>query len=247
MKENQQPCCPGIDFRPEDQLSLLAESFTQFSQEYNAIPIKPTGSTSFYLDNDAFIGIDPYIYYCMIRQFKPNTVVEVGSGHSTLLGVQASQASNSTRYICIDPWPREFIARGVPGIEFIRQKVEDLDIDLFLALKQNDILFVDSSHVVRTGGDVNFILLEVLPRLAPGVIVHFHDIFLPYDYPKEWIVQQQRFWTEQYLLQAYLTENNHVEVLFSTYFISKRHREEIHQTFPNALWIGGSSFWIRKY
>ncbi len=214
-KDFQPSGCPGIDLRLEFQLRLLKESFAKFSQEYNTLPIKPTNSNAFYLDNDAFTGIDPYIYYCMIRNFKPKTVVEVGSGHSTVLGAQACQLSVSTRYVCIDPWPRDFISRGVPGIEFIRQKVEDLDLDMFLQLQQNDILFVDNSHVVRTAGDVCFIILEVLPRLAQGVIIQFHDIFLPFDYPKEWIVGQQRFYTEQYLLQAYLVENCHIEVLFA--------------------------------
>ena len=245
-KDFQLSDCSGIDFRPEFQLKLLKESFDNFSQEYNTFPIKPTNSNEFYLDNDAFSGIDPYIYYCMIRHFKPNTVVEVGSGHSTMLGAQASRLSGSTRYVCIDPWPREFISRGVPGIEFIRRKVEDVDLDVFLQLKQNDILFVDGSHVIRTAGDVGFIILEVLPRLAEGVIIHFHDIFLPFDYPKEWIVVQQRFWTEQYLLQAYLVENDHVEVLLASHFISKKYTQTVRQTFPNALSIDGGSFWIRK-
>ena len=149
-------------------------------------------------------------------------------------------------YVCIDPWPREFISRGVPGIEFIRKKVEDLDLDLFQQLQENDILFVDSSHVVRTAGDVCFEILEMLPRLAKGVIVHFHDIFLPFEYPKDWIVGQHRFWTEQYLLQAYLAENNHVEVLFANHFLSKEYEEEVRQNFPKALWIDGGSFWTRK-
>jgi len=236
----------GIDLHPEFQLRLMKEAFAKFSHEYNSFPIKPTDSSGFYLDNDAFGGIDPYIYYCMIRHFKPKTVIEIGSGHSTLLGAHACKLSGCLRYVCIDPWPREFISRGVPGIDFIRKKVEDLDLDLFQQLQENDILFVDSSHVVRTGGDICFEILEVLPRLAKGVLVHFHDIFLPFEYPKEWLVGRQRFWTEQYLLQAYLAENNHVEVLFANHFLSKEYVAEVRENFPNALWIDGGSFWIRK-
>ncbi len=242
----QQSKLSGIDLRPEFQLALVKENFEKFSQEYNSLPIKPVDSKTFCLDNDAFCGIDPYIYYCMIRHFKPQIVMEVGSGHSTLLGAQACRLSNSARYICIDPWPRGFISNGVANVEFVRQKVEDLDLALFQQLQRNDILFIDSSHVVRTAGDVNFIILEVLPQLAKGVIIHFHDIFLPFDYPKEWIISQHRFWTEQYLLQAYLAENDHIEVLFASHFMSEKHMEEIQQTFPNALLIDGGSFWIRK-
>ena len=182
----------------------------------------------------------------MIRHFKPETVLEVGSGHSTLLGAQACRLNESTRYLCIDPWPRDFIAGGVPGTELIREKVENLGIELFQQLQRNDILFVDSSHVIRTASDVCFIILEVLPRLAEGVIVHFHDIFLPFEYPKEWIVERRLFWTEQYLLQAYLTENNRAKVVFANHFMSETYTEEVRQTFPNALWIGGGSLWIVK-
>jgi hypothetical protein len=237
---------PGVDLRPESQMKLIKEAFVQFSREYNHIPYKPTDTNAFYLENDAFHGIDPFIYYCMIRHFKPKTIVEVGSGHSTLLGAQASRLGGSTRYVCIDPWPRELISKGVANIEFIRDKVEDLELNLFQELQANDILFIDSSHVIRTAGDVCFNILEVLPRLAKGVIVHIHDIFLPFDYPKEWIIEQQRYWTEQYLLQAYLAENNSAEVLFASNYLSKIYPKELRKAFPKAVWIGGASFWIRK-
>ena len=108
------------------------------------------------------------------------------------------------------------------------------------------MLFIDSSHVIRTAGDVCFIFLEVLPRLAPGVIVHVHDIFLPFDYPKDWLITQQRFWTEQYLLQAYLTENPHAEVLLASHYLSVVHPREVKRAFPGALHIHGGSFWFRK-
>jgi hypothetical protein len=237
---------PGINMRPEFQLKLMKETFSRFSEDYKKFLVEPTNSNHFYLDNDAFTGIDPFIYYCMIRHFQPSTIIEVGSGHSTLLGAQACHITPSTRYISIDPWPREFISKGVPGVELLCQRVEDLDVEFFQQLKPNDILFIDSSHTIRTSGDVSFLVLEVIPRLASGVVIHFHDIFLPYDYPKEWLIEQQRFWTEQYLLQAYLSENDHVEVLFASQFVTTKYPREVWQAFPNALSIGGASFWMRK-
>lgn len=245
-KDYQVSVFPELEMSAESQRKLLKEYFSRFSQEYDAIPDKQTDSKAFYLDNDAFVGTDPYIYYCMIRHFQPKTIIEVGSGHSTVLGAQASKVNESTRYICIDPWPRDFISQGITGVEFIQRKVEDLELEMFLQLKENDILFVDSSHVTRVGGDVNFIILEVVPRLAKGVIIHFHDIFLPDNYPKEWIDEMHRFWTEQYLLQAYLANNCHIEILFANHFISKKFTEDLRATFPKALKIGGGSFWIRK-
>ncbi len=231
--------------RPLAQLTLLKETFAKFAQEYTTLPIQPSTAQSFYLANDAFNGIDPHVYYSMIRHFQPAMIVEVGSGHSTLLGAQASRLNSTTRYVCIDPWPRDFILRGIPDVEFIRERVEDVDLDLFLQLQRNDILFIDSSHVVRTANDVCFLILEVLPRLAPGVVIHFHDIFLPFEYPQEWIVNEHRFWAEQYLLQAFLLQNSQAEVLFASHFISATYRQEVNDIFSNAQWIDGASFWIR--
>ena len=242
----QRSSISGIDLRERFQLALIKEHFIKFSSEYNNFPINPENSKVFYLKNDAFSGIDPYIYYCMARHFKPKTIIEIGSGYSTLLGAQACRLNNATRYICIDPWPRDFISIGVPDVNFIRERVEYIELSLFKQLQPDDILFIDSSHVVRTGGDVSFLILEILPLLAKGVIVHFHDIFLPADYPKDWIVRQHRFWTEQYLLQAYLADNEHVEVLFASHFIAEEHANELRQSYPNALSIDGGSFWIRK-
>jgi Methyltransferase domain len=236
---------PGIDLQPEAQLQLL-RAFMAYQDEFKHIPLHSSNEAVFSLDNDAFTGIDPLVYYCMLRHFKPKTVIEIGSGHSTLLGAQATQANPSTHYICIDPWPRSFIAKGVGSVEFIKERVETLDLGLFSALQPGDILFVDSSHVVRTASDVCFIILELLPRLPAGVIIHFHDIFLPYEYPKEWVIQQQRFWTEQYLLQAYLAENKLVEVLLANQYLVRQHETAVKAVFAHASHIDGASFWIRK-
>lgn len=242
---------PGIDLRQDFQLKLLQETIPIFSQEFNAFPLKQNKSNSFFLHNDGFCGIDPHVYHSFIRHFKPDTIIEVGSGFSTLLAFQAIQLNNSgSRLIVIDPWPRSliqaFISKDNAGIVHLPNKVEELDVDLFSCLKENDMLFIDSSHVIRTGGDICFLILEVLPKLSKGVLIHFHDIYLPSDYPRELILDQHMFWTEQYLLQAYLAENDHVEVLFASNFISKKYKPLIKRTFPNAIWWTGESFWIRK-
>jgi hypothetical protein len=241
----------GIDFRPDFQLRLLQETIPKFSKEFNAFPLKQNKSNSFFLHNNGFCGIDPHVYHSFIRYFKPGTIIEVGSGFSTLLAFQAIQRNNSgCTLIVIDPWPRdfirEFLIENPAGVEHIPYKVEELDIGFFSQLKENDILFIDSSHVVRTGGDICFLILNVLPRLPKGVLIHFHDIYLPSDYPREIILDQHMFWTEQYLLQAYLADNNRVEVLFASNFIAQKHREIIKKTFPSAVWWTGESFWIRK-
>jgi hypothetical protein len=241
----------GIDFKQESQKNLIQHIFPKYADEYNAISAQASTAGIFYLNNDAFAGIDPYVYYCMIRHLQPNTIIEIGSGFSTLLGTQAIEKNTKhCTFKVVDPWPREFtqefLSSRKQSLEYIRKRVEEVDVAFFAQLAENDILFIDTAHVVRTGGDVNFLFLEVLPTLAPGVIIHIHDIFLPDEYPKEWPVDQQRFWSEQYLLQAYLTENDHVEVLFACNWASQVFCDELRETFPKALHIGGGSFWIRK-
>lgn len=237
---------PGIDLRVANQLMFLKEIFPRFAAEYNAFPWQSAERRQFALDNDAFGGIDSHVYYSMIRHFHPKKIIEVGSGFSTLVGAKASIMNGDTSYTSIDPWPREFIARGVPGVELLRKRVEEVDYAFFEQLKENDILFVDSSHVVRTGGDVSFLILEILPRLAKGVAIHFHDIYLPFEYPSEMIKDRHLFWTEQYLLHAYLVENCHARVLFASNYVAHEHPEIVKGAFPEAMWWGGGSFWIQK-
>src|SRR5262249_23664389 len=135
-------------------------------------------------------------------------------------------------------------------------KVEDIDLEFFSQLQSGDILFIDSSHTVKIGGDVNYLFLEVLPRLKPGVIVHVHDIFLPFDYRRDWVKERLRFWTEQYLLQAFLTFNSEFEVLMANHYLMHRYLEDLKAAFPNlenlkaalpssVKWDGGS-FWMRR-
>ncbi|MDM8519587.1 class I SAM-dependent methyltransferase [Anaerolineales bacterium HSG6] len=238
----------GIDFRPEFQLQFLAEIVPQYASEYNAFPLtKPASPQKFYIENDAFVGIDPHLYHVMIRHFQPRTIIEVGAGNTTLLGAQASRLNGHTRYISIEPYPRDFIAQGVSGVEHVQHKAEDLPVDFFRQLRANDILFIDSSHVIKSSGDVCFLILNVLPCLEPGVIVHFHDIYLPFDYSRNLLLNIQYFWTEQYLLQAYLADNDHAELLIGSKFILDKYPTKVKNTFPQVRDYGGSaSFWIRK-
>jgi hypothetical protein len=238
--------CLGIDLRVEAQLGMLRDVFVPFADEYNVLSQAPVQPPGFSLANDSFQGIDPHVYYCLVRHFKPRMVIEVGSGHSTLLGALAAGRNGSTRYVCIDPWPKKFVSAGVPGMTLIPQKVEDVGVSFFEQLTANDVLFVDSSHVVRTGGDVCFLVLEVLPRLKPGVLVHFHDIFLPFDYPRNVMTEDLHFWSEQYLLHAFIAENRKVEIIFANHFMTQTCFTDMRSAFPSALSVHGASFWIRK-
>lgn len=241
----------GIDFRLKFQQNLAEKIFPRFQAEYNAFPLKGDQPHLFYLYNDGFCGIDPHVYHCMIRHFQPRTIMEVGSGHSTLLAHQALQKNDrSGQMIVVDPYPRDFIrdylCKDKTGAVLIERKAEEVEMDRFLTLEENDVLFIDSSHVVRIGGEVCFLILEILPRLKPGVLIQIHDIYLPHNYPKERVLDGRMFWSEQYLLQAYLIDNPKAEVMFTSHHFASQKLEVVKRTFPNAIWWTGESFWIRK-
>ncbi len=162
-----------------------------------------------------------------------------------MLAAQAVQKNGTGRVTAVDPFPREFVRRNDLGIELIAQPVEHLDLGLFRSLEENDILFVDSSHVVRAGGDVKRIVFDILPQLPAGVLVHFHDIHFPFDYPRELIERRNVYWTEQYLLHACLLRNAVDEVLFGTRYAAHHWPDEMARAFPSATRLDGASFWLR--
>ncbi|HEY8241033.1 MAG TPA: class I SAM-dependent methyltransferase [Kiritimatiellia bacterium] len=236
---------PGLDLNVEKQVAFLRDTCLPFQSEYNDLPATSDDPYIFKLDNDAFSGIDPLVYYSLIRKFKPRMILEIGSGHSSLLAARATSAGSEARRIIVDPYPRYFVEQGSRGAELLRKPAEHLPLSYFEALQANDILFIDSSHAVRMGGEVNRIFLLAIPRLPPGVLVHVHDIFLPYDYPHDLVVNRLLFWSEQYLLQAYLAHNPRAEILLAHNFLERGQVDALREIFPRALYPGGVSFWFR--
>jgi len=238
----------GIDLKVPDQLYLLKDIFPTYRQEYDQIPHHPTGQEhDFYFSNDMFSGADAMIYYCLLRHFKPPVILEVGSGFSTRLAARAAILNEDSQLICIEPYPSDILRNGFPGMtRLIEKSVQELGLQPFLELKSGDILFIDTSHISKIGSEVNFLYLEVLPRLRPGVIVQIHDIFLPREYPKEWIEGTRYFFNEQYLVQAFLAFNQAFEVIFSTAYMYLNHEAEIRAAFPKAPYWSGGSLWLRR-
>jgi hypothetical protein len=238
----------GIDMNDAMQLDLLRNHFPRFRKQYQHFPTKPTGEQNrFYLGNHLFDGTDALVAYCMVRHFQPRLIIEVGSGFSSLVLGAAAAENDSASIISIEPFPREFLRKGFPGLRsLIEKKVQDIDLTFFSQLESGDILFIDSSHTVKIGGDVNYLFLEVMPRLKPGVIVHVHDIFLPFDYRRDWVLDEFRFWTEQYLLQAFMMFNSEFEVLMANSYLNHYHQEDLKAAFPNLPSWEGGSFWIRR-
>jgi hypothetical protein len=239
---------PGINMNDAMQLSFLTEMFPQYKSEYSQFPHAPTDSPNeFYFENPMFSGTDALVLYGILRHFKPRCVLEVGSGFSSRVTAKALLANGSGELTCIEPYPEEVLRNGFPGLkELIETGVQQVGLEVFQQLQSNDVVFIDSSHVVRVGGDVDFLFLEVLPRLKPGVIVHVHDIYLPNPGRRDWVMEERRFWNEQQLLQAFLIGNSDFEVLFANAYANRKFPDQMKAAFPSSPWWGGGSFWMRR-
>jgi len=245
----------GIDMQEKKQLELLSFFVSKFKREYETFPKSKTLIPyQYYLHNEEFGPVDGEILYCMIRHFKPRRIIEVGSGNSTYLSTQAilknkEENGMDCELIVIDPYPNTILKRGFPGLsKLLKKEVQDVALSFFSQLKKNDILFIDSSHVLKIGSDVQYEYLEILPQLNKGVIVHLHDIFFPTEYPKGWVLSQHRFWNEQYLLQAFLAFNNVFEILWAGSFMHLYHSDLLKNAFNsyNSNINHPGSFWIRR-
>lgn len=244
----------GLDMNENFQYSLLLEFEKKFKTEYDKIPNKKTFNPfQYYIPNGSFDSVDGEILYCMIRYYKPKLMIEVGSGLSTLCSTQALLVNNNendfnANFYAIEPYPYDFLKRGVPGLtDLIIEKLENIPLEFFKKLNENDILFIDSSHILKIGSDVHYLFLNILPILNKGVIVHFHDIFIPSEYPKNWILKDHRFYNEQYLLQAFLTFNDTYKVIWAGSYMLLNRLDDLKRAFntcKKGVWPG--SFWIRK-
>ncbi|NOZ22359.1 MAG: class I SAM-dependent methyltransferase [Planctomycetes bacterium] len=243
---------PGVDMNIEAQLKLLGRF--DFADELAAFPVEKTSKLGFHYHNNAFESGDAEYLYSIIRLLKPRRIVEIGAGASTLMARNAITKNKDEdpdyrcEHLCIEPYERDWLEKI--GVELIRKPVEEVDRAAFVQLHENDILFIDSSHVIRPQGDVLVECLEILPSLGKGVLVHVHDIFTPRDYPKEWLADEVRFWNEQYLLEAFLSFSHRFEIIGALNYLTHHHADELAAKFPifaaERAWREAASFWIRK-
>jgi len=237
-----------ICLREEEQIQLLTK-LGKYSSELEGIPKKrPENVKEYFYENRMFGPMDAAIYYSIIREFNPKTIIEVGSGFSTLIASKAATKNKTTSIISIEPYPRKFLLTGVPHLEKLIQKpVQNLDVDKFKILEKNDILFIDTSHVSKINSDVNHLLLHVIPELNSGVLIHIHDIFFPYEYPRGWLLKKKRFWNELYLVWAFLIGNSKYEILLLNHFLNRNHQPEVEKCFPMLKEnISSGSLWMQK-
>jgi hypothetical protein len=240
---------PGIDWNEATQLELL-QHLRPYVEDIHYPVAQPADPKTYFYQNDQFPVLDAEVLFCLLRHFKPQRMIEVGAGFSSLITAQVNRdfLHNKLHFSCIEPYPRQFLIDGVDGIsELVVHKVWDVPLSYFNTLEDGDILFIDSSHVSKVGSDVNYLFFEVLPRLNKGVLVHIHDIFLPDEYPKTWVIGEGRHWNEQYLTRAFLEFNASFEVLWGAHFMAKYHGKEVQRVFTRFPRLGGGgSLWLRR-
>jgi predicted O-methyltransferase YrrM len=242
------PSLPGIDLRGEQQIALIKE----LARFYDELPFPRTQSpdSRYWFENWAYSYADAIFLYSMLRHLKPRRVIEVGSGFSSAAMLDTAERwLPETSFTFIDPDTSTLDALLRPGdrerVKIIRAKLQDVPLTTFDTLEANDILFIDSTHVSKTGSDVNRILFDIVPRLAPGVHVHFHDVFYPFEYPKEW-VYEGRAWNEDYILRAFLEFNDAFDIVLFGTWLGRFHRELLAELMPLTLENPGGSLWLTR-
>lgn len=224
----------GIDFNEQEQLQILSKF--DYNNELKEIPVEKNRSFGFFYNNPSFGPGDSEYLYNMIRLFKPRKIIEIGCGYSTLIAANAVRRNKeedrgySCEYICVEPYENKWL-EGL-GLRVIREKVENIDKKFLSDLEANDILFIDSSHVIRPQGDVLFEYQEILPILKHGVLVHIHDIFTPKDYLDEWVLRDIKLWNEQYLLEAFLAFNKGYRIVGALNYLKHHYCKEIYAKCP---------------
>ncbi|MGZ7079304.1 MAG: class I SAM-dependent methyltransferase [Thermoanaerobaculia bacterium] len=197
----------------------------------------------FFWHNSQFTFSDALAYYCFIRWARPATIVEIGGGFSTLVAEEAVARNGAGAIHVIDPFPRSFLRRS--GVQLHIRNAQDISADFLNdLLRDGDILFIDSTHTVKTGSDCLHIYLRLLPAIRRRVLVHVHDVFLPFGVPQEWLLDKQIFWTEQYLLMAFLLDNPKASVLFGSAWHAHANRPQLERLMDGKSDAAGGSLWF---
>jgi hypothetical protein len=210
------------------------------------------GEAGFDFANDWFAGLDAALFYALLRDLRPARLIEVGGGCSTRIAAAALARNRAEgapcRHVCVEPFPQPRLTDAALDITLERSRLEDLDPAFVDQLGANDVLFIDSSHVATSGGDVVFAFLQLLPRLRPGVVVHVHDIFLPTDYPADWLIDRRIAFNEQYVAHAFLLFNSAFETFCCARWLALDHATQLRVAAP-AIWRADerpSSLWVRR-
>ncbi|KIA85263.1 class I SAM-dependent methyltransferase [Flavobacterium sp. AED] len=238
----------GVELRTGEQIKLI-QQFTKF---YEEIPFKSEKQSNvrYYFENEYYSYTDGIILYSMIKYFEPKRIIEIGSGFSSAVMLDTNQLffNNQIDLTFIDPYPERLYSLMTESDKkqttVIETDVQLIPLDVFRKLKGRDVLFVDSTHVTKTGSDVNYILFEILPILESGVLIHFHDVFYPFEYPKEWVFKGFN-WNEDYILKAFLMYNDKFEIKLFSEYLHKHHKDSF-RDLPLSYKNTGGNLWIQK-
>lgn len=238
----------GIDLRTREQIQLVH----MFANYYDEMPFKADKQSKirYQFENDYYSYTDGIILYSFIRHFKPKRIIEIGSGYSSAVMLDTNELffDNKIELLFIDPYSERLNSLMTEvdkrQVKVIESDVQLVSLDVFEKLEAGDILFIDSTHVTKTGSDVNYILFEILPKLKKGVLIHFHDIFYPFEYPKEWVFRGVN-WNEDYILKAFLMYNDKFEIKIFSEYLHKLHKSTF-SDLPLSYKNTGGNLWIIK-
>ena len=241
---------PGVNLNVEGQLRLLEELRAFYAEQ--PFPEDASDRSRYYFRNDFYSYADAIFLYAMIRHARPQRIIEIGSGFSSFAILDTNERffGGRIRLTCVEPHPERLRARLRPedlqSVEILGVPVEDVDRSRYSQLQSGDMLFIDSSHVSKVGSDVNHIVFDVLPRLAPGVLVHFHDVFYPFEYPREWVEARGYYWNEAYLLRAFLQFNGAFRIRIWNEFLGRFQADALRAAMPLCMKNTGGSLWIER-
>ena len=243
------PNLSGINLNESGQINFFHEC-KKFYKEL-PFPAQKKEEYRYFYENPSFSYADAIMLFFMIRFLKPKKIIEIGSGCSSRLILDTNEFffKDKISVTCIEPYPDLLLSlikkEDRHKITLLDKKLQDCDLSLFSSLEKNDILFIDSTHVSKIGSDVNLIFFKILPLLREGVHIHFHDVFFPFEYLKEW-VYEGRAWNENYILRAFLEYNEKFTIVFFNSFIAFFHLDLFQKWAPLCLKNTGGSFWMKK-
>lgn len=225
----------------EDFIGRISRHGVDFDPPQQGDPENPAG---FFWGNPAFSYSDAMAYYCILRELRPKRVVEIGSGFSTLVADRALRDNGDGELVIIEPYPKPFL-RALPSVaRLIEEPVQRIPESKLVALiDSSQVWFIDSTHTVKAGSDCLYIYLKIMPQLTAPILCHSHDIYLPYAMPKAFGLQRNIFWTEQYLLQAYLLDNPKAKIVFGSRYVYRHMRGLGVEMMRGRHADGGASLW----
>jgi hypothetical protein len=231
----------------EKHLSRIAEHHARLD-----FPEHKTPGRRYYYRNPAFSFGDAIALFGMMLEYRPKRIVEVGSGFSScvMMDTNDHHLNHEVDLTFIEPYPETLLALLKPDDGYrnslIQKPLQSVPLDVFQELEANDILFIDSSHVAKTGSDVLDVFFRILPALRPGVLVHIHDIPYPFEYNPDWIAVEKRSWNEAYFLRAFLQYNQAFEIIYFSHFVYRHFERTLAERMPFCLQNCGASIWLRK-